>query len=572
MTFWLIIGAMTAAAVLAVLVPLLRTRAADSARADHDLEVYRDQLGELKRDLKRGLVAAEEAAAARLEIERRMLAAADAGAGAGPRTGVSHPGTAQKAMAAVLAVALPAGAVALYLLLGQPGLRDRPLAERRDREAPAAATAATGTEDAGARDLAEMTARLARRLRDQPEDLNGWVLLARTYQNLGRHADAANAYGSAVALADDQARLHAAFGEALITAADGVMTPAARGAFEKAAKIDPTDPQTRFYLAVAAAQAGRIQEAIDAWRKLATEAAPDAPWLPAVRERIEHTASENGLDAAEALAGLPQPVARAATPGPDAADMAAAAEMAPEDRQAMIRGMVERLAARLEAEPNDVDGWLRLIRSYGVLGQPGRARAAEARAIAANAGAAEQIRTAVRGFGLADAGDAAAAPGPSAAQAAAAQDMSPEARNQMIAGMVERLAGRLEQQPDDLDGWVRLARAYGTLGRRGDEAEALGNAARLAPDRVDVRVLRARALSALSSNPPPPGAVTEMRAVLALQPDNLEALWVVGLGEERANNRAAAADLFRRVLSLLPADAPNRSMVEQRLDALAAGE
>ena len=111
--------------------------------------------------------------------------------------------------------------------------------------------------------------------------------------------------------------------------------------------------------------------------------------------------------------------------------------------------------------------------------------------------------------------------------------------------------------------------AYGTLGRRGDEAEALGNAARLAPDRVDVRVLRARALSALSSNPPPPGAITEMRAVLALQPDNLEALWVVGLGEERANNRAVAADMFRQVLSLLPADAPNRSMVEQRLDALA---
>jgi cytochrome c-type biogenesis protein CcmH len=565
MTFWLVIGAMTAAAVLAVLVPLLRPRAADSARADHDLEVYRDQLGELDRDLERGLVGADEAAAAQLEIERRMLAAADAGAAAVPRTGVSHPGTAQKAMAVVLAVALPAGAAALYLLLGQPGLPDRPLAERRNQAAPVA----TAAEDAASRDLAEMAARVARRLREQPEDLDGWVLLARTYQNLGRHADAANAYGSAVAVAGDQARLHADHGEALVYAADGVMTPAARRAFEKAAKIDPADPKTRFYLAVAVAQAGRFQEAIDAWRKLAAEAAPDAPWLAAVRERIQHTASENGLDAAEALADLPLPVAATAAPGPDAADMAAAAEMPPEDRQAMIRGMVERLADRLDAEPNDVDGWLQLIRSYGVLGQPDRARAAEARAIAANASAAERIRTAVRGFGLAAAPDAAAAPGPSAAQVAAAQDMSPEARNRMIAGMVERLAGRLVEQPDDLDGWVRLARAYGTLGRRGDEAEALGQAARLAPDRVDVRVLRARALSALSSNPPPPGAVTEMRAVLALQPDNLEALWVVGLGEERANNRTAATDLFRRVLSLLPADAPNRSMVEQRLDALA---
>ncbi len=356
MTFWLVIGAMTAAAVLAVLVPLLRPRAADSARVDHDLEVYRDQLGELERELERGLVGADEAAAARLEIERRMLAVADADAGSGPRTGVSHPGTAQKALAAVLAVALPAGAAALYLLLGQPGLPDRPLAERRNQEAPVVAA-----EDA--RDLAEMAARVARRLRDQPDDLDGWVLLARTYQNLGRHADAANAYGSAVAVAGDQARLHADHGEALVYAADGVMTPAARRAFEKAAKIDPADPKTRFYLAVAVAQAGRFQEAIDAWRKLAAEAAPDAPWLAAVRERIQHTASENGLDAAEALADLPLPVAATAAPGPDAADMAAAAEMPPEDRQAMIRGMVERLAARLEAEPNDIDGWLRLIRS-----------------------------------------------------------------------------------------------------------------------------------------------------------------------------------------------------------------
>ncbi len=101
---------------------------------------------------------------------------------------------------------------------------------------------------------------------------------------------------------------------------------------------------------------------------------------------------------------------------------------------------------------------------------------------------------------------------------------------------------------------------------------ALGNATRLAPDRIDLKVMRARALSAGSNDPPPPEAVTEMRAVLALDPDNLEALWVVGLGAARDNDRAEAAELFRRVLAMMPADAPDRAQVQRQLDALGVGE
>ncbi|MFQ5955727.1 MAG: c-type cytochrome biogenesis protein CcmI, partial [Kiloniellales bacterium] len=564
MMFWLVIGAMTAAAALAVLLPLLRRRPAAPARVAYHLEVYRDQLKELDRDIERGIIDEDEAAAARLEIERRMLAAADAGDAEAAKApaGPAAPGAAHKAVAAVLAVALPAGAVALYLGVGQPGLPDRPLAERRGAEAP---VAAGGAPESGARNLTDMAARLARRLRDQPQDLGGWVLLARTYQELGRPAEAATAYGSAVAIAGDRAELRAAQGEALVYAAQGMVTPAARQAFDKALELDPTDPRARFYLALAAAQAGRFKQAIDGWRALATEASPDTPWLPAVRQRIEETAAAHGVDATRALAGLPEPAA----PGPDATDMAAANQISPGDRGAMIRGMVEGLAARLEEDPSDVEGWTRLIRSYTVLNQPDQARAALAQAVAANADAEARLRAAARSFGL----DQGSAPrGPDAADIAAAQDMSPDERRRMIANMVQGLASRLEREPDDLEGWLRLARAYGVMGRRQDEAEALGNAARLAPDQIDIKVMRARALSATSSDPPPPEAVHEMRAVLALDPDHLEALWVVGLGAARNNDRAAAAELFRRVLARMPPDAPDRALVQRQLDALGAGD
>jgi cytochrome c-type biogenesis protein CcmH len=556
--FWLIIGAMTAAAVLAVLVPLLRPRRTVSARLDYDLEVYRDQLAELDRDRQRGLVGDDEATAARLEIERRMLAASEPGRDAGATATV---GGLPKAVAAMIAVALPVGALTVYLDVGRPGLPGQPHAER-----PVAGGEAHGPDG---RALDEMAARLAQRLRDQPDDLDGWLLLARTYQTLGRYAEAATAFGRAAALAGGRAELQATYGEALVQAAEGIVSPAAREAFDAALELDPTEPRARYYQALATAQAGRFQEAIETWRGLAQNATPDAPWLGFVRERIARTAEAHDLDVDEALAGLPVPVAAG---GPSPAEVAAAGEAAPTEQLEMIRGMVERLAARLEEDPNDVDGWIRLIRSYAVLDQRDKAAQAMEQAIALNAAAADRFREAAQGVapgdlavtGSSDRGT----PGLGADAIAPAQDMSADARRAMIEGLVERLASRLERQPDDLEGWIMLARAYGEMGRRADEAEALGRAAGLAPERVDIKVMRARAISAQSDDPPPPEAVAEMRRVLALEPDNVEAMWVVGIGEARDDNRAAAADLFRRVIDAMPPDAPERAIVQERLDAV----
>jgi cytochrome c-type biogenesis protein CcmH len=162
-----------------------------------------------------------------------------------------------------------------------------------------------------------------------------------------------------------------------------MVTPESRSLFEEARAADPGDPASAFYLGLAEEQAGDARGALDLWTGLGRASAPDAPWLPDLRDRIAAAAESLGLDATVALAGIPEPAVRAvAEPGPTEEDMAAAAAMSAEDQQAMIRSMVEGLAERLESEPDDLAGWRRLGRAYGVLGESAKARDAWARAAA----------------------------------------------------------------------------------------------------------------------------------------------------------------------------------------------
>jgi cytochrome c-type biogenesis protein CcmH len=226
-------------------------------------------------------------------------------------------------------------------------------------------------------------------MKDRPDDVRGWLLLARSYASLGRYQDSAAAYAAAIehGAADGAqgAEVQSGYGEALTAAADGQITVAAKAAFEAALALDPGDPRARFYLALARAQAGDPQAALADWVKLEAEAPAEAPWRRAVTDQIERAAAQLGLDAATLPGRAPLPPDSVATdrpPGPDESDMAAAADMTPEERDAFIRGMVERLAARLETEPDDLEGWLRLANAYGVLGEADRAEAAWARAAA----------------------------------------------------------------------------------------------------------------------------------------------------------------------------------------------
>jgi cytochrome c-type biogenesis protein CcmH len=274
---------------------------------------------------------------------------------------------------AVLLLLPFAGVAAAFYLSGaarEAGGSHDALLERAREEAP--------------HDLNKAVAELEARLKTAPDDIDGWRLLSRSYALLGEPQKASKAAARAAALEarSGDADAQSAAGEDLVTANDDKVVPAARRLFEAALKADPRDPRARFYMGLAAAQDGHGDEALQRWLALEADSPADAPWREGLRTNIDRLAAQLGMSAADlarrraALAAAepappataPAPAA-AAIPGPSAADVAAAAKMSSDDRAAMIRAMVQRLADRLAQEPGNVDGWMRLGRAYDVLGE-----------------------------------------------------------------------------------------------------------------------------------------------------------------------------------------------------------
>ena len=367
MIFWIVAGALTACVVAGLLMPLLRRPPANIDRSAYDLAVYRDQLAEVDRDLARGEIGAEQAAAARTEIERRLLAiasAADAPADTQVETAQPQP-IARRMTSIVLAVTVPVAAVGTYLFLGAPGAPSQPFAKRTT-------TLDATTQAAPA--MAQLAERMAERLATAPDDRDGWILLARTYTELGRFADAARAYGDAIEAGFDEAEMYAAQGESLTAAADGTVVLEARQAFAAALERNPDQPRARYYAGLALAQDGRLREAMNVWTAVLRESPAQAPWRAFIAAQVRRAASSLGEEPPpEAAEEAP---ATAGAPGPSQADVEAAGEMSAEERVAFIRTMVARLASRMEEEPGDLDGWLRLARAYGVLGEAENAKGA----------------------------------------------------------------------------------------------------------------------------------------------------------------------------------------------------
>ena len=270
-----------------LLVPLLLRRGGPASRDAYNLAVYRDQLAEVERDLARGLIAGDQAEAARTEISRRILALHPA---EGERAADPKP----LAAAAVAILLLPVAAWAIYWRLGSPSMPDRPFAERH--VAATNPVAANGPHI----DLNEAIAKLGAHLKQHPEDLTGWLLLARSELSLGHYPEGADAYHHAVDLSGHRADILGDWGEAQVLAADGTVTPAAREAFEAALKDPETAPRARYYLALAQFQQGDIKGAIDAWTALAADSPKDAEWLPIVQQRIAQATAALRL-------GLPPP-------------------------------------------------------------------------------------------------------------------------------------------------------------------------------------------------------------------------------------------------------------------------
>ena len=423
MTLWIILTLMVAIAAAVLTIPLVRRHEARADSRTATLAVLRDQLADVDVQLVAGVLPPADAEGLRIEIKRRMLAAGHIPEEA--RAALASRTLSGMAIGLAAVVALAGGA--LYATMGKPGLAGTSVPVAAGSAPPAAASDAPNAQGAG--EIAALVAGLEKKVAAKPDDPEGWRMLGWSYFQMQRFDDAARAYGKAVALDPGGTGFQSAYGEALVQAADGTVTPAAADAFVKARAKDGADARARYFLGVKKQQDGDAKGALDDWIGLLGESATDAPWVPQLRGVIEQTALGAKIDVSARLAALRPPAsggasvaappipglpaaapaapARAAPagvmPGPSAEQVAGAAAMTAGDRQAMIRGMVDGLAQKLKANPRDEAGWMRLMRARSVLGDNAAAARARNDALAAFAGdtsAQTRIRAAATEIGI----------------------------------------------------------------------------------------------------------------------------------------------------------------------------
>ena len=353
MSIWILFIVMTAATIMAVLWPLSRPRKAfgPASATEGERLFYEEQLQEIDRDLARGMFTPEEAAAAKAEAARRLIRA-DARRDRGDKS-LDEPALRRRRATSALALsAIPLVALAIYGAHGSPEMPAQPLSARIQPIMPG-----------GEIDMNQAVVQIETHLQRNPEDGQGWAVLAPVYLRMGRFDDAALAYRRALRLLGENAERLADFGEALVMASDGIVSSSAREAFEQALTLDTRQPKARFFLATAAHQDGDEDIALARYRSLLDDSAADAPWVPVVRRRIAILEGEGAMP-------------------PDASEAAGSGAIA---------GMVSGLAERLAREGGNAEEWGRLVRSYAVLGQENRAVEALAQARRALAGDSEAI-------------------------------------------------------------------------------------------------------------------------------------------------------------------------------------
>ncbi|MFC5738438.1 c-type cytochrome biogenesis protein CcmI [Sinirhodobacter huangdaonensis] len=496
MLFWILTAALVALIALLFGLALLRRHPEEeTSTASYDVQVYRDQLSDLEKDRARGVISPEEAERTRLEISRRMLEAdrqERAGKDLGRRAGEAPRGA--TLAAAGLVVVLLAAAFAGYAVLGARGYGDMPIRQRlaeadtsyesrpSQEEAEKQAAASRGPAPAVDPKFAELMEKLRQAVAARPADLEGLTLLARNEMAMGNFRAGYEAQKrliaakGAAATGEDYAQL----GEDMVVAAGGLVTRDAEAAFATALDKEPKNGLALYYIGLMMGQNGRPDRAFLLWDGLLRNTPADAPWNAPIRANIEELAWLAGEQ------NYTPPGAR----GPSAADMANAAQMTPEERMQMIRGMVEQLNDRLASEGGPVEDWAKLVSSLRMLGDTGRADAiaTEARAkFVSDKEALAKIDAATQapvgaamgpmgGGAPAGAPMAGAMPGPSTEDVQNAATMSPEERQQMIRGMVDGLVGRLTTEGGSAQEWARAVSSLAMLGDTGRAKEIYGKA------------------------------------------------------------------------------------------------
>ncbi|WP_300514228.1 c-type cytochrome biogenesis protein CcmI [Aliiroseovarius sp.] len=347
-------GLLLVIAVGFVVFPLIRGGHGAPVAADTTPAVLIDQLNEVQRDLDRKLISASEATAAKLEIKRRILAASR-------RSPAEETAATGKGNGLMLAAGLfvPVLAIGYYMLMGSPEISSLAYADRQ-------------AERAEQQKIYDLTEKLYARLMAEPDGgaSEGWELLGQTLYRLGEYERAIAAYETVTAREDARSATFSMLAEALISAEQGIVTPRAEAAIDRAVELDPDNLAGSFYKSMALAQRGEEATAHDLLLSMLNGAPGYAPWMDTFIAQANQIGEKLGRDAVT-VADFAE--VGGAGAGPTAADVAAAGEMSVEDRAEFIRSMVDRLAVRLEENPEDLDGWLRLANAYSVLGEEANA-------------------------------------------------------------------------------------------------------------------------------------------------------------------------------------------------------
>ena len=336
---------------LAVLLLALSARTISDGIVDEPdpvRDILIDQLAEIDRDLGRGIISEAEAATAKGEVKRRILALERQQAPAV----LAQRGTSRAGLLLAL-VFVPALAAGYYGVYGNPSISSVATADRQ-----AALEERTR--------IIRLTDELKTRLTSDPNGgpSDGWMLLGQTYMRLGFTKQAADAYAVVAERPEADSAVFSMWAEALIATEQGVVTPLAEQAIDRAMALDPQNPAATYYRALALQQSGQSAAAHDMIIARLDAADGFYPWMETLVAQANRIGEGIGRDPISLARFAPMLNA----PGPTEGDIAAAQELSPEDRMAFIRSMVSGLAERLKEEPGDLDGWLRLGRAYVVLG------------------------------------------------------------------------------------------------------------------------------------------------------------------------------------------------------------
>ena len=374
--YWIVTGVLAVVMAGLLILALLRGQRHTGPAEVFDVQVYRDQLTEVDRDLQRGVISDEDAERLRTEISRRILSADakmqdDAG-------GNTQPSGLGLIASGAIALTVVGGAFWFYTALGAPGYGDLGLETRIEmaklarENRPSQADAEAQIPAAPETDVAPEYAALIRQLREavasRPDDQTGLVLLARNEAALGNYADAYQAQERLVSLKGDDAtgRDFADLADMMILAAGGYVSPEAERALEVALVRDPQNGVAQYYMGLMLSQTGRPDIAFRLWDRLLRQSSAESVWVPPILAQIEEMAFRAGINDYRVPSVAMQP-------GPTAEDVEAAGELSAAEREEMIRGMVSRLSDRLATEGGPPEDWARLISSLGVLGDEAQA-------------------------------------------------------------------------------------------------------------------------------------------------------------------------------------------------------